>query len=127
MDKEAAIVTAVFLLAAPFASTMAGANADDSATWGLCQAQDNNQQGNESSNGTVSETPPFSNLSEEDCEEAEHPANDTPSPEDPPEERPDDTPGEEDNPGDDSPDEEDNPGDDDDQPDEEDNPGDERP
>lgn len=86
-------MTALFLLAAPFAASMAGANVDDNATWGLCQADEANEQGDEASNGTVDETPPFANTSEEDCEEAEHPADrSVPGP--------DDRPGADENPGD---------------------------
>lgn len=109
MDKELVIVTAVVMLAAPFATTMAGANADDNATWGLCQADDANDQGDNSSNGTVGETPPFANLTEEDCEEAEHPSNGTPGEDNVPEDPGGDEAGEDEE---DHPDEDDNPGDD---------------
>lgn len=106
MSKDVAIVTALALLAAPMAlATVTAGVADDNATWGLCQAHDASEQGNESSNGTVHDTPPFQGINESTCENATAPWNGTPGedrvPEDPPDE--DDHPGEDDNPGQDEP------------------------
>lgn len=112
-----AILSALFLVAAPLA--VAEEHGEDQgppeeSTWGLCQAEEASQPGNEASNGTVNETPPFQDVDEEDCENAERPGNGTAS---------DDRPG-----ADDHPDEDDNPGDDraSDHPDEDDNAGDEQ-
>lgn len=49
----------------------------EEATWGLCTAEEENQDGDEASNGTVSSTPPFNQTSEEDCEQTKHPSNQT--------------------------------------------------
>lgn len=100
-----AILSALFLVAAPLA--VAEEHGEDQAppeesTWGLCQAKEASQPGDEASNGTVSETPPFQNLTEEDCEDAERPGNDT-APGGPPEDLPgaEDHPDDDDNAGDD--------------------------
>lgn len=103
-DKTLALTLAV-VLAAPF--MVASANTtdtfDENATWGLCEADEVNEQGDEASDGAVEDTPVFSNLTEEDCENATAPWNGTPgkeyAPKDPGE--PDDNPDEDDNPGDD--------------------------
>jgi hypothetical protein len=96
MSRKATLLVAVSLLFA-FPISLAEEGADDgpdeNATWGLCTAQDANEGGDEASNGTVSSTPAYNDTDEEDCEEAEHPANDTGGPED--------RPGADDNPGDD--------------------------
>lgn len=121
METETVIVTALILVAAPLATATGaatdGANesamtdgANESATWGLCQAQENNRQGNNASNGTVDETPPFANLSEEDCEDAEHPRNQSPGEQGPPDDRPGQGDGDEEG-EDEHPDEDENPGD----------------
>lgn len=111
MARETFIVVALVLLAAPIAGAADGSGgADENATWGLCQAQDANEQGNESSNGTVHDTAPFANVNESNCENASSPWAGTPGEDHVP-----------DDPGDD------NRNDSDDHPDEDDNPSDERP
>lgn len=137
---------AILLLTAPLAASQEDAPGEDGdappeqATWGLCNAQDASQDGDDASNGTVSSTPPFANLTEDDCDAAAHPANGTPGADHAPF-GPSDHPD-----GDDHPDGEDNPGadhrdgqgddgdggddgdhpDQDDHPGEDDNPGDDR-
>lgn len=120
-----AMLTALLLVAAPLAvAEEEGENEGPpgEATWGLCTAKEASQPGDEASNGTVSGTPPFQGISEEECENAERPGNgtggppeDLPGPEDHPDQ--DDNPGDEhqpENPGDgsepDHPDEDDNAG-----------------
>lgn len=124
MHRIEIAVIALVLFAAPIVSAQGDDGANENATWGLCQAQEASQPGDDASNGSVSSTPPFSNTSDEECENAEDPWAGTPGgdhvPEDPG--QPDDPgapedPGEDDNPGDDQggddhPDEDDNPGDD---------------
>lgn len=114
-------LAAIVMLAAPMVVSAEGDGADENATWGLCQAQENSEQGNNASNGTVQSTPPFENLSEEDCENAEPPWAGTPGADHAPED-----PGRPENPGGDHPGEDENPGGDqqpDDNPDQDDNPG----
>lgn len=80
MTKDTIVVAVALALAGPFlvASASADDGPDDNATWGLCTAKNVSELGNEASNGTVNATPAFSNLSEEDCEDAEDPWNGSP-------------------------------------------------
>lgn len=103
--KHIALFAALALVAAPMAAADHGGDhgdPPDAANFGLCTAQDASEEGDENSNGTVSDTPPFSSLDEEDCENAEPPAGpgDTPAPDDPGSDAPSD-PGSQapDNPG----------------------------
>lgn len=140
MARFTVLLIAMSLVAlTPAALAEHGDESNEAATWGLCQAKEESQPGDEASNGTVSESPPFSDLSEEECEEAQHPASGTPGedriPENPGQDNIPDHPGGDDHPdGEDHPDQEDNPGgdagdqepehpDQDDHPDEEDRPG----
>lgn len=109
--KPITVATALLVAAAPLA--VADGPADDSE-WGRCQAYFAAETGNDNSNGTVYDTPPFQNLSEEECEETSPPYEGTPA-----EEHAGDHPGQNaqdpgsqapDDPGDDEPPE--NPGDD---------------
>lgn len=119
MERIPAILAALVLIGGPLvASTSVADGADDNATWGLCQADENNEQGDNSSNGTIEETPPFENLSDSDCENASAPWEGTPGED----HAPNGTPGPGDNPGDGG----DDGGDGDDHPDEDDNPGDDQ-
>jgi hypothetical protein len=78
MRTSTVVLAALFLVAAPIVAASEDGGPDENATWGLCTAQNNSDQGDDASNGTVSDTPPFNNTSEEDCDDAEHPANGTP-------------------------------------------------
>lgn len=75
------------------------------STWGVCVADEANQQGDEDSNGTVSRTGPFNATSEEGCDEATAPWNGTAGDDHAPADPPHDG---EDNPGDEKRDGEEN-------------------
>lgn len=108
--KRIALIAALALVAAPMAAADHGGDhgdPPDAANFGLCTAQDASEDGDENSNGTVSETPPFSSLDEEDCEDAEPPSGpgDTPAPDNPGDDEQPEDPGDDnspDNPGDDN-------------------------
>lgn len=110
--KETVIVTALVLLAAPAAMATFPSEGEDPSLWGRCTAQDAFEQGNESSNGTVGETPPFANLTEDECDNATAPWDGTPGDEHVPEDPGNDSGEDEDDNADGHPDENDNPGND---------------
>lgn len=101
MSRNIAVLVAFSLL---FAFPVALADEDDTSedeseasTWGVCVADEANQQGDEDSNGTVSSAGPFNATSEEDCDEAAAPWNGTTGDDHVPADPPHDG---EDNPGD---------------------------
>lgn len=112
MQKTIATLMAVSLIYGFGMTTGLAEEGDppDAANYGLCTAQDNTSHANETTNGTVHSTPPFSSLSDEDCEDASPPS----GPEDTPggDEAPDDPGSQGDDESGDNPDQDDNPGDD---------------
>lgn len=68
-----AILAGLVLLSAPFVTASDHDGPSDDATYGLCTADDNHDPGDEASNGTVAETSPFENTSEDECQNASHP------------------------------------------------------
>lgn len=107
MEQIAAAMVACLMIAAPVVVAQEDdGETPEESTWGLCQAKQASQPGNQASNGTVNQTPPFSNVSEEDCQEADHPSNQTFGPDDHPDDE--DHPGQ--NESEEHPDDEDHPG-----------------
>lgn len=87
--KRTAIIAAILLVASAGLVAAEDGDPPDAANYGLCTADENNDEGDENSNGTVSETPPFSSLDDEDCP-SEPPSGPEDTPADPGGESPDD-------------------------------------
>lgn len=81
-------VAVALLVGAGLTAAAEDGDVPEEAHFGICTAREHAEEGNDASDGTVYDTPPFNSTSEEDCENATHPGNDS-IPDDPGQDPPD--------------------------------------